>query len=391
MYNVHAQYLSGEQKYALKQHLLRINPAMVLILDDLHYAIEIKRALPDTAVIFRRYHPSNNGGDDNVHMKLTPQQWLEGYADTPKDLMLYAGNEPGISQALFDWTLEACKLTIAAGRKAVVLNFSVGVPEKTDWIKADPLLRFIGQHRNSIYVGLHEYSASLWSYEFAGASAILPNQWPTKITGSSWLLGRYRALLDYCRMKSIPTPRIAITEHGWDGIAAAADFQRNLRHANTCDGAGAMWCNVPQWEEWTRGTGMSWQKYAYLQIQAGWNALYRHDKEIVGFALFSYGGQGRWQLYDVKDATEFIGLMEQGNWTMTTNTTPQPSGLRWVVNMNVRAQPSIKAALVGNGIKAGTPAQIVSTATADGYLWTEVSGGYAAYVNLKTRESYVGV
>lgn len=388
-YNIHGVYLTGDQKHALKQHLQRLKAPMCVVMDDLHLAIEIKALLPNCEVIFRRYMP-----DDNAHLSMTPQQWLSSYADVPTNLTLYNNNEPGINQALFDWTLECAKLTISAGRKACLLNLSVGVPEAADWNKADALLRCVAQHRDRLLIGLHEYSPSLWAYEFSGGSAILPASWPTKIPGSSWLLGRYRVLLEHCRAKGIPTPRIAITEHGWDYIHAAASWQDGLQHRGDCESAGAFWCNMPQWDSWAQGAGMSSERYAYLQIQAGWDALYRYDPEIVGFALFCYGGQGRWAWYDSKDAHEFTALMEQGNWAKINTTPPidppQPAPQDGVFKylMNVRTQPTTSAPKMGS-IPAGTPAPLPPLIKSGNYIWIATGGGYVAVLQLDTGESYV--
>src|SRR5512147_2627819 len=102
-YNIHAQVIKESGR--LKQHLLKINPTVVLFLDGLGAAKETKAALPNTIVIHRNYGVTN--GDDDVHIKITPQRWMELRAkESEGDIYLYTSNEPVFDQKCIQWHVE---------------------------------------------------------------------------------------------------------------------------------------------------------------------------------------------------------------------------------------------------------------------------------------------
>src|SRR5688572_7551881 len=92
-YNVHAQRLPNHDR--LIAHLKTIQPNAVLVMDGVGLAQEIKSLLPNTTVISRIYP------DDDIHKRLTPEQWLERRApEAQHGLYLYTTNEAGFGQDL---------------------------------------------------------------------------------------------------------------------------------------------------------------------------------------------------------------------------------------------------------------------------------------------------
>jgi len=72
-YNVHAQRLLD--KMTFMEHIERLQPTALFIMDGLGLAREVKAALPETMVIHRNWGVTQ--GDDAVFAKVSPQQWLD--------------------------------------------------------------------------------------------------------------------------------------------------------------------------------------------------------------------------------------------------------------------------------------------------------------------------
>lgn len=403
MWNTSADYLTGEERYAQKQGIIRSNSKFNLFLGNPAYAIEVKQAAPDKEVCYREYWPDPSGdGDNSVHLRpgLTPEalaQYHLSRVPAHHNIWHHGGNEPALTTQLIDFSLRYAKEIIRLGGKAILLNLSVGTPEKADWAIAAPLLRYVAQYRDRLWIGLHEYSIPLLPFEFSGKDAIYPHQWPEKVNGSSWLLGRYRELFYYCDRAGISRPYVVFTEFGWDYIHAAAAYQDTLPASGGCNKTGGMWCNLDIWHRWLQGTDMSIEEYAYRQIQWAWDAIYRHDKEVKGFAFFCYGHYGKWDKYDAKLATDFVNRMTQGNWTKamaTTPPTPTVTPTHYVcatdpTGVNVRADTTTTAKVLHVVSAAGELAKLVdSKALLDGKVWDKYTflNGVTGWVRTDVRK-----
>lgn len=396
MWNISADYLTDTERYQLKQHLIRIQnkmpnqPITIIVLGNPGYAIELKQAISQAIIIYRKYFPNSDGdGDNSGHLRITPQQWYAAYATeiAPSyGIYYYAVNEPALTDQLISWSTEVAKILNQNGARGVFLNLSVGVPEKQDWVKANPLLREIAKRPKDLLIGLHEYSVPNLAYEFGAGP--LPKDWPEKITNASWLLARYRELLLYCDRSGIPRPYIVFTEFGWDYIHAAANYQDQLPPSGSCDKTGGMWCNLQTWYQWLRGTGLDWEYYAYLQIQWAWNAIYRWDKEVLGFAFFCYGHQGRWGIYDAKLAPNFVSYMEQGDWRKKEVMPITPTHYISGSGTNVRFLPTTNATRVSSLTAEGHIVQRLKTETHTDGTWHKYRfvGGLEGWVRSDVHE-----
>lgn len=382
MYNIIAEGMSDNERSALLTHLIKIKPGLVVVIDRLSYALAIKHALPQTAVVFRRYHPSNAGGDDNLQLKLSAQQWLESYGDVPPSagLYVYCNNEPSRDRATFAHAEQCARLAVSAGYNIAVLNFSVGVPEPSDWELPESLslLRFAAANRNRVLVCVHEYAASFCGMEWGLSND--PATWPQSVSGASWLLTRYRNIYKACDKHGIGYPRIGVTEASFDAIDAAKDYQNSLPHTNGL--IGALWANIEAWQR-MKPSHMDWPQYMVEQLHWMNRAIYALDPNVAGVANFCMGSfEGtRWRLYDLLRVPNIFTLMEARNWQPMTIPTPTPGlawpvTLSWGVAMNFRPAPDTSAA--SYGVKpANTPFQLVSTTTKtnDGYVWINVKLG----------------
>lgn len=379
MYNILAEGMNDTERSALLAHLIKIKPGLVVVIDRLSYALAIKQALPQTAVVFRRYHPSNAGGDDNVHLKLTPQQWLESYGDVPKSagLYLYSNNEPGISPETFAHAEQCARLAVNAGYKICALNFSVGVPEPEDWELPESLalLRFAGANRNRVLICVHEYAPSFSGFEFGLPPD--PAHWPDMVGGASWLLSRYRNIFKACDKHGITRPRIGITEASFDGIDAAKAYQNSLPHTNGL--IGALWANIEAWQR-MKPDRFSWPQYMVEQLHWMYRAIFRTDPEVVGVANFCMGSfEGtRWRLYDLLRVPNIFQLMEAKDWQPMTTPTPTPTVTpnAWVNasgsgGTNIRATASTTAAIKRTLTDKGELAKRGRSQPVADYIWHE--------------------
>lgn len=392
MWNIHADMLPDTKLHSLKQHIMRLRPRAVLILNNPGYAIEVKRAVPNTNVIYRKWidPAGDNTGDNNLHLKFGAREMNNIYrAEIPvsEGVIYHYGNEPGTGDDLFEWSNEAAIYTVETKAYGCYLNFSPGVPEPFDWRKPSALkfLRTIASNRQRHIVGLHEYMPSVNWWEFGFTQN--PASWANKVNGKSWLMGRYRDLLAACDENRITRPRIVMTEHGFDYIPASASFQNNLPVAPECrnrqppEKAGALWCNTEYWQQ-ILPAGYTWPQYMMEMLHWVHRAIYRWDAEIEGVCNYCYGAQGgsRWEMYDHSRLPNIFELMESKDWTMATTPTPTPqpttetylSDATWRFNVRIRATPNTSATIKGS-IPAGKRAQITGAAHVNqGFIWTPI-------------------
>lgn len=399
VYIFHNFMTDQERAYAV-QHVERINPPppVLKVMDDVPFAryLRSRPRLKNTRIIYRKYFA---GGDDNAQDKVSPEQWLATYAAdiAPNEgIYYYANNEPGTQQKTWDWLYNVADLTRRAGGRVVLGNWSVGVPEPTDWARGVPLLRLIAQYPSQLAMGVHEYIPTLWQY-----APVIPNpaQWPLKVVGAGDLLGRYRHMLKFCDAQGIPHPPLFITETGFDRVHAVGQWQQGLKRAADCDIVGPLWCNVPQWEEWIRQYNFpqSWQVYAAAQLFAVHQAIWRHDTAVIGFTQFAWGTRkgSAWEGFDVKNLFEYHRYIEQKDWSRPVSSNPIIPGTvletrRAVIDpaaglnfVNIREAPAVSARDMGD-VRDGDLFGVYtdSSATANGYTWRRVTlgGGVSGWV-----------
>lgn len=380
MYNVHGMYLTEAEKGALLAHLKRLKPGFVVVMDDPGFAVRLRRELPNTAVCYRKYFPSDNGGDDHAHTKVTPQQWLNVYASEippSEGVFFYAGNEAGFSPELVTWLTEVARLTLNAGGRAALGNWSVGTPEPNDWRQARELLKLCGDNPTKLLIALHEYFPTSVSREFGLGTN--PASWPDKVIGTSWFVGRYRHLFAACDAMGIKRPRVAFTEKGSDRIHAVGEWQQGLPRPDDCEIVGPLWCSVEAWQR-MMPAGYTWPRYLVDQMAWEWRAIYRHDPEVVGMAYFCWGAMGgsAWEGFDLRRVPNIMQLVEAKEW-QRMNTTPQPQPAHWIkeitwnTGMKFRAAPSLSAPQI-TVIQAGVTVQAIGNVkVAEGYAWIPVT------------------
>jgi hypothetical protein len=387
MYNIHA-HLTEQDQHILVEHLKRVKPGLVVVMDNPGLAMRIKDVLPSTNVVYRRFFPGGNG-DNNVHTRIDAQGWLSTYlAEIPasKGIYFYCNNEPGPSQEAFNHALSCARLAVGAGAKICALNFSVGVPEPAAWRmpEAVDFLQYAGMNRSMILLGIHEYAPTYYGKEF-GLDPKFPESWPAKFTGKSYLISRYREVLAACIELGIPSPRIGITEWGFDIISAEEQWQQSLPHTaeEGCENVGPLWCNISAWEFLKPGH-ISWPVFMLIQLKWAWQAIYRHDPEIAGVALFCYGADpgSAWNNFDYRLVPGIHELIEAVDWSKANVTQPvvKPNAIWKAPPEGIRIRKSPISGTVIGLIPGG--AQV--TIHPDKFAWDPKTGGHPwVYVTYK--------
>lgn len=357
-YNIHAQVIKDATR--LKQHLLKINPTVVLFLDGLGAAKETKAALPNTIVIHRNYGVTN--GDDDVHIKITPQRWMELRAkESEGDIYLYTSNEPAFDQKCIQWHVDLMELAAKQGVKLVIGNWAVGNPGPDDWGQAKRMLELLDQHRDLFILGLHEYACGIVTSGLyggypnnagvqpgtAGGQDLVPkDKWPKDVSKiTMWHCGRFHFLLNYCQKNNIKPPRIILTEHGMDDVSDIKGWAEKLdKTANYSSIRG--WKSLrSQWDKWFNPVGWSAERGYFEQLAWADQVIY-HNSVVEGQCVFSWGHTSDvWEQFDVAEATEFQKLLEAyaaqgGDAQSTANVvTTTPVVTQPVVTQPVVTQP----------------------------------------------------
>lgn len=327
--NVHGQNVPDIDY--LKGFLVKLNPAWVLIMDNIGLAKDIKAMLPETNVICRNWGAD---GDDNDHKQYTPGQWIaeklreRGAAD----LWFYTTNEPEFSDEVVRWHVDVMKLAANAGLKLVVGNWGVGIPADVDhdWARAETMLRLLNQHRETMALGLHEYACGVITSGFVGGPPtelrdasgnllhpdfIQPENWPDDVSkiGALWHCGRFRFLERYCQSIGLRPPRIVVTEHGFDDVSDIKSWTETLIKTNTPGNPGGNirgWKTLEnQWNAWFGSRKWSPQRAYFEQLKYADQKIYR-GSAVEGQLIFSWGhSSDAWAQFDIADAQDLHGLL----------------------------------------------------------------------------------
>lgn len=322
-YNVHAQQVKDPAR--LKNHLMKLQPSAVLVLDGLGLAQEIKAALPNTLVIHRNYGITN--GDEDLHKRLSPQAWLDLRGkEADGGVGLYLENEPGFSKEMLDWTALVMQLCIPRGIKLAVGNWAVGTPDPDhDWPLAKQVLQLASDHRDLFVIGLHEYAAGVFTSGITGGAPdgtiesgaivhqnyIPRDAWPQSVDGLTLFhCGRFRFLVAYCQKMGLKPPRIILTEHGLDDVS---DIEWWLRRLKVNQG----YLNVRGWKtlqsqlgDWYRALGWSAQRAYFEMVKWADQTIYK-DTMVEGQLLYCWAHSSQdWEQFDLAEADEFQSLLE---------------------------------------------------------------------------------
>jgi|CXWL01.1.fsa_nt_gi hypothetical protein len=327
-YNIHAQAIKEATR--LKNHLLAIQPSVVLFLDGLGAAKEYAALLTDTIVIHRNYGITN--GDDDVHLKVTPARWMELRAQEAEGgIWLYTTNEPAFDQKSIQWTVELMELWLKRGIDPakqygglVVGNWAVGNPGPDDWPAAKRMLELLDQHRDLFILGLHEYACGIITSglyggypnnankppgEPGGFNLIPHEAWPDDVSKiTMWHCGRFNFLVKACAKMGIKPPRIILTEHGMDDVSDIKGWAETLLKTPGYTSIRG-WKSLKTWWQFQFPDWSPEQAY-FEQLAWADRTIYK-DSVVEGQCVFSWGhSSNNWDQFDVSEAGEFQKLME---------------------------------------------------------------------------------
>jgi hypothetical protein len=259
-------------------------PAVVKAVDDLGFLAEVKAASPRTVTIGR----INTSGP---HYDQNPEQaardfvnsQLEQYRLNPGVDYWEGYNEPDPNHDRMVWysrfEQERVKAMAEHGFRAAIGGFAAGVPEFEEFELFTAAIWEAKQHQGIL--SLHEYSAPVMNYGFG---ANLPGMEPHPERGA--LTFRYRWLYDEMLIPFGLDIPLVISEAGIDGIIG-----------NRPGPAGLGWRDFGNfWVE--QGIGPSAEQ-AYINQLAWYDAGVRRDGYVIGFTVFTAGGFGQWESYNI--------------------------------------------------------------------------------------------
>ncbi len=323
-YNVHAQVIKDHTRFI--NHLKAINPTVVLIMDAVGLAREIKAMLPETLVISREY---GGEGDDTVHLRMSPGDWLKWRAPhTEGGIYAYTTNEPGFDDNCLSWHIELMELAARRNVPLVIGNWAVGIPTPEEWPRARRILELLDQHRNLFVLGLHEYAGAVITSGLYGGypdragvapgdnskpglNLIPPQNWPPDVSNVTMFhLGRFNFMIRYCQSIGIRPPRIIMTEHGMDDLSDIKPWTQRLKVRQPYYNVRGWKSLTDQWNDWYSGLGWSPERSYFEQLRWADRVIYQNSV-VEGQCIFSWGHSSQmWEQFDIAEAFEFQRLLE---------------------------------------------------------------------------------
>lgn len=332
--NILAQYVNDQA--ALMAWLLNAKSAATVVMDSPSLAASIKRALPDTTVIHRSYHPH----DAKFYETLTPQQFLAAYAPSAAEgVALQVLNEPspGDVPAFLTW-LEGVVAACPANVTLVLANFAVGNPYEKDILAGvyDRLIKLVATTRHKL--GLHEY-------------------FRVNPTGEHpWYCGRFEFWDERAKQlgyADFARNHIVITEHGRDWGGGPLDGWRN--------------------------TG--WTEQRYFDLLASAQTIYAPYDVPVCLFCWGTGAGGDWTSFNIQDAATLQRLLSQYNQEHTVADSPTyPDGTKPIdaevalaYGITLRARPSTGGMIIRSLVE-GERVTVYEQPSIwrDGYYWLRV-------------------
>lgn len=315
--NIHGQNVPDEAY--LLDVLRKLNPVAVLVMDNLDLAKRIHAALPDTMTIYRHWGADS---DDNDALQYTPEAWVKARAALAAgtDLWMYTTNEPVFDAHTIQWHERVIELAAKQGLRVVVGNWGVGKPADVDnaWNMADRLLRLLDAHRDTAVLGLHEYACGVITSGFIGGTPqerglIMPDTWPVHFgnIGALWHCGRFRFLERYCKAHGIKSPRIILTEHGFDDVSDIKPWTETLKKTPVAGNPGGNirgWKTLAtQWGEWFP----DWTpEQAYFEQLKYANEKIYKGSSVEAQLIFSWGHSSPiWYQFDIAAARTLHNLL----------------------------------------------------------------------------------
>lgn len=378
-WNVEGMFSTAQEWDRLLAVCKDTQPAVMLVINNPQRALMLKQRLPQAEVIYRQTVKD----EESAWRQISPKAWLDmTLAWGKKGLTLHSPNEPGqLDDTLCNWLVEFGRLCVQNNVRAVIGNFSVGMPHETTWAKYPQLLQLIAENRGYLRLGLHEYAPHLMAAEYTLEPR--PSAWPKVPSGDNpYIVGRFRRV-----PADVP---IIFTEFGWDNIRS--EPFHSWQQALGVGARGAGYLVAAEWWGRVDREGLSVPAYAAQQVQWAFDQFYRRDPRVMGVCFFTWGNHGDWRTYyNVSDQYEFHDALKRGNLSVQTithvvqNSGTQKTSARvtGIEMLNVRAQPHTQSPAVGQ-LRPGDIVEYFSDSEAVSYdasgstqyLWYRTAAGF---------------
>jgi len=367
--NIDGMFLDNQENVELLAYMEKAKPDYSLVLNSVHKAIELKPYVKKNIIYRHMFSPEYN----EIWRVVNPKTWWDINIDARNHkLILHTSNEPSISTDLINFEYTCGLMAHENKQEAVLLNFSVGTPEESDYGKLDPIFELICDS-DYLYLGLHEYAATTFQLEF-GDNLWDYTKWKKRRDG--YVIGRYNRILDYTLKRFGKKPKIIFTEFGFDTIHALLNKQQSVAPYNYPMGirntlnAFTSISNQPQ-------------NYAGQQLKHAWKNFYQ-DESIKGVCYFCFGGVGVWKSdYNLAGYKSLLEEISEGfntkekeeNKVTIKSYGDTPTKIRYTgSNVNIRDLPTTVGSKIIGQLNNNNSYYILEDSDAEnnGYKWKRI-------------------
>jgi hypothetical protein len=310
-FNVHGSNVTNPGR--LKYVVTELQPAALLVLDNLDLARELKVLVPNCNVIYRHY---GSNGDGDLHKQMSPQDWINTRkADSYGGIRLHVMNEPSFDQSVITWLTELLRLAAPLRLPLIIGNWAVGNPLPEQWPMAKTLLQLLDQNRDLFQLGLHEYAGGVVTSGLyggypdnagvqpgtpGGVNLIQPANWPNDVSAvTRYHMGRFKFLVDYCKSVGMNPPRIVLTEHGFDDTSDIKAWEDTLTKTDPYLNIRGFKTLVNQWRNWYGGLGWSTDAAYFEQLKWANEKIYKNSP-VEAQCVFCWGHSSQqWDMFDI--------------------------------------------------------------------------------------------
>jgi hypothetical protein len=298
--NILAQTVGDRQH--LLNYLEQTKPRSVVVMDDLGFALAVRKTTPQTTVVYRSYDPH----DHESHYQVAAADWFAQHAPLAQEgLVLQVLNEPngyGDLQPLVKWCVEIMMLAAQQNIRVCLPNFAVGHPKEDFGAELDDLLRAFDRYPQHI-LGVHEYAQNSTRDE------------------RPYRIGRFSTILRRADALGLRRPQVIVTEHGRDVGGGVNDG-------------------------W-RGLGLS--EEAYSSFLTDCSDIYNEYDASACIFCYGIGADARWRSFDVEHAETLLDKLAAFNKIVQPKATPpQPTETPTVTINTVVPKPDD----AGTGVRA---------------------------------------
>lgn len=268
----------------IMEFVRRAQPAVMKSVDDLGFLAEVKEASPRTLTVGRISIESQNfGGDPEEAARRFVAQNLEVYRLNPAVDYWEGWNEPDPNLENMIWysrfEQERVRQMAQYGFRTAIGGFATGVPELDEFELFLPAIQVAKEHDGIL--SLHEYGAPDMLYLYGDPLPGYP-AYPDRGSLTFRYRWYYREFLEPADMV-IP---LVITEAGIDGIIGNRPGPRGLG-----------WQDFQSY--WVgQGFGEDGPQ-AFINQLFWYDVGVRQDGYVIGFTIFTAGGFGYWENYDI--------------------------------------------------------------------------------------------